>query len=145
MLPILRGEPARHDERWIRQTIPAVAFGPALPTPPRRNGTHAREPLLCQARGAAREVHRVARGSPSPLQGGMRTMGDPFEDTHGMNRREFLKAAGATGLGLAAGSILLPRHLWSAYAAPAGGTPRRGGKVPFGSAGRPASIEQHLA
>ena len=71
-------------------------------------------------------------------------MGDPFEDTHGMNRREFLKAAGATGLGLAAGSILLPRHLWSAYAAPAGGTPRRGGKVTFGSAALPASIEPHL-
>jgi peptide/nickel transport system substrate-binding protein len=61
-----------------------------------------------------------------------------------MNRREFLRTAGAAGLGLAAGSVLSPYGLWTASAAPAAGTPRRGGKLTFGSAALPASIEPHL-
>lgn len=71
-------------------------------------------------------------------------MGDPFEDKYGINRREFLKTAGAVGLGLAAGSALSPYQLWTASAAPAEGTPRSGGKITFGSAALPASIEPHL-
>lgn len=71
-------------------------------------------------------------------------MDQPVRGARGMNRREFLKTAGAAGLGMAAGQMLSPYRVWAAAAAPAAGTPRRGGKITFGSAALPASIEPHL-
>lgn len=64
-------------------------------------------------------------------------------DRMGVTRREFLKAAGGVGVGLAVTGLGGPRHLWTAAAAP-GATPRRGGQITFGSAALPASIEPHL-
>ncbi|MDR7545394.1 MAG: ABC transporter substrate-binding protein, partial [Armatimonadota bacterium] len=71
-------------------------------------------------------------------------MTQSVEGSQGMKRRQFLKTAGAAGLGLAAERVLAPYRLWTASAAPAEGTPRRGGKITFGSAALPASIEPHL-
>ncbi|MDR7555102.1 MAG: ABC transporter substrate-binding protein [Armatimonadota bacterium] len=59
-----------------------------------------------------------------------------------MTRRRLLGRAAAVGAGLWVGRTLAhPR--WT-LAAPAAGTPRRGGRLTFGSAALPASIEPHL-
>lgn len=71
-------------------------------------------------------------------------MSESRHDPRGMKRREFLRTAGAAGFGLAAGQLLSPYRLWTASAAPAAGTPRQGGRITFGSAALPASIEPHL-
>ncbi|MDR7522808.1 MAG: ABC transporter substrate-binding protein [Armatimonadota bacterium] len=71
-------------------------------------------------------------------------MDEPWQEGRDLKRREFLRLAGTAGLGLAAGGVLSSYRLWSAQAAPAAGTPRRGGRITFASAALPASIEPHL-
>ncbi len=61
-----------------------------------------------------------------------------------ISRRELLKVAGGIGIGMAASGLLSPYRLWTATAASATGTPRRGGRITFGSAALPGSIEVHL-